>query len=126
MPKHRTRPEPADAWSWLARRAAAAGIDLRQISLTEAAHCAVSRLEEQRDAGLPLSPQTVQLAALFVRLAGEWIASSAPSAEPFVERAYLREWARLLAERHAASQQVWTRPPSRNPNRSGSPNRSPW
>ena len=108
-------PNPPMPGSWLARRAAAAGIDLHQISLTEAADCAVSRLEEQRDAGLPLSPETVQLAALFVRLAGEWIASSASSAEPFVERAYLREWARLLTERHAANQQVWTRPPIPEP-----------
>jgi len=114
-PKRRKRPEPADAWSWLRHRAAAVSIDLRQMSLTEAAHSAVSRLEAQRDAGLPSSPEAVQVAALLVRLVGEWVAWDVSSAEPLVERAYVREWARWLAQRYAANQRVWTRPSTPKP-----------
>ena len=88
------------------------------MTLSEAADCAVARLEHQRDCGLPLNPRTVQVAALLVRLEGELVASGASSAKPFAERAYARERARLLAERHASAQRVWTRSgiPEKNQN----------
>lgn len=71
------------------------GIDFERLSLTEAADQAVSQLERQRDAGLSLRPQTVQFAALLVRIEGEMVASGAMSAEPFIERAYALDRARL-------------------------------
>ena len=117
MPKHkpRPRPEPADAWTWLYRLTAAEGIDLQHTSLAEAADCVVSRLEAQRDAGLSLSPETVRLAALLVRVEAEVIASGASSPEPFLQHAHLRAWTRLLAERYAANRRVWSRPPIQKP-----------
>jgi hypothetical protein len=57
-----------------------------------------------------LRPGTVQLAALLVRLEGEMVVSGVTSAEPFIECAYARDRAHLLAERHRAGQRVWTRP----------------
>jgi hypothetical protein len=56
----------AAAWFWLSHLAAAEGIDLQRLSLAEAADRAISQLEHQGDAGLPLRPGTVQLAVLLV------------------------------------------------------------
>ena len=109
MPKTSALPVRADAWSWLCGLAAAQRISLQKRTLAEAADCAVARLEHQRDCGLPLNPRTVQVAALLVRLEAELGASGASSAVPSVERAYVRERARLLAGRHATAQSVWTR-----------------
>jgi hypothetical protein len=110
MPKRRKRPQQPDGWSWLCRLAAAEGINLQRMSLAEAADRAVSKLEHQRDASLPLRPQTVQFAALLVRLEGKTAASGATSAEPFVERAYARVRARRLREQYEAGWQVHTNP----------------
>jgi hypothetical protein len=111
VPKRRKRPDLSDARSWLSHLAAAEGIDFERMSFAEAADRAVSQLEQQRDAGLPLRPETVQLAALLVQIEGEMVAVGASSAELFIERAYALDRARLLAERHADGQRVWTRPP---------------
>ena len=110
MPKTSARPVRADAWSWLCGLAAAQRISLQKRTLAEAADCAVPRLEHQRNCGLALNPRTVQVAALLVRLEAELVASGASSPVPLAERAYARERARRLAERHAAAQRVWTRP----------------
>jgi hypothetical protein len=110
MPKRPKPPDLPDAWFWLSHLAAAEGIDLGRFSLAEAADRAISQLEHQRDAGLPLRPGTVQLAALLIRLEGQMVVSGVPSAEPFIECAYARDRAHLLAERHRAGQRVWTRP----------------
>ena len=80
------------------------------MSLSEAAACAVSHLERQRDAGLPLTPTTLHLASLLVRLEGEATLSATSSTEPFIERAYARTLARWLAARLEVGRRVWTRP----------------
>ena len=110
MPKRRKHPDLSDARSWLSHLAAAEGIDLEHLSLAEAVDRAVSQLEQQRDAGVPLRPGAVQFAALLLRIEGQMVVAGASSAEPFIERAYALDRARLLAERHAAGQRVWTRP----------------
>jgi len=110
LPKRRKRPDLSDAGSWLCHLAAAAGIDLQCLSLPEAADRAIFQLERQRDTGRPLRPPAVQFAALLVRIEGQMLASGATSPKAFIERAYALDRARLLAERHAAGQQVWTRP----------------
>jgi chromatin segregation and condensation protein Rec8/ScpA/Scc1 (kleisin family) len=110
VPKRRKRPNLSDARSWLSHLAAAAGIDFERMSLAEAADRAVSQLEQQRDADLPLRPETVRLAALLVRIEGEMAVAGASSAEAFIERAYALDRARWLAGRHAAGQRVWMRP----------------
>ena len=109
MTKTSALPVRADAWSWLCGLTASERISLQTITLSEAADCAVARLENQRDCGLALNPRTVQVAALLVCLEAELGASGASSAVPSVERAYGRERARLLAGHHAAAQSVWTR-----------------
>jgi len=81
----------------------------------EAANRAVSQLEQQREAGLRLRPGTVRFAALLVRIEGEMVVSGATSPATFIERAYALDCAGLLAERHAASRRVWTRPPLASP-----------
>ena len=109
MPRTVNLPAHTDAWSWLCGLAASERISLQTMTLSEAADCAVARLENQRDCGLALNPRTVQVAALLVRLEGELVASGAYSSGPLAQRAYALERARLLAERHAAAQSVWTR-----------------
>ena len=99
MPKR--RPDLSDARSWLSHLSAADGINFEHLPLTEAADGAVSQLERQRDAGRPLRPEAVHLAALLVRIEGEMVVAGASSAEPFIERAYALDQARLLAERYA-------------------------
>jgi hypothetical protein len=61
---------------------------------------------------LPLTPGTVAIASLLVRLQGEFAVSGAVSADPFLERAYARTRACLLAARYAGGFEVWTRPGS--------------
>ena len=109
MPRTVNLPAHTDAWSWLCGLAASERISLQTMTLSEAADCAVARLENQRDCGLALNPRTVQVAALLVCLEAELVASGASSPVPLAERAYARERARLLAERHATAQSVWTR-----------------
>jgi hypothetical protein len=75
------------------------------MSLAEAADRAVPQLEPCRDAGLPLRPETVRLAALLVHLEGEMVASGATSAEPFIERAY-------ALDRSAVAGRTACRPPA--------------
>jgi hypothetical protein len=110
VPKRPKRPDLSDARSWLSHLAAAESIDLERMSFAEASDRAVSQLEQQRDAGLPLRPEAVHLAALLVRIEGERVVAGASSAAPFIERAYALDRARLLAERYAEGQRVWTRP----------------
>jgi hypothetical protein len=55
--KRRTSPDYPDAWAWLGDLAAAEGIDLERMSLSEAADRAVSRLEQQRGEGLVADPR---------------------------------------------------------------------
>jgi hypothetical protein len=110
--KRRTSPDYPDAWAWLGDLAAAEGIDLERMSLSEAADRAVSRLEQQRGKGLPLTLGTVELAAVLVRLQGEFAVSDASSADPLLERAYAHTRARMLAARYADGLEVWTRPGS--------------
>jgi len=74
------------------------------MSLSDAAYCAVSHLERQRDAGLPLTPGAVDLVSRLAHLQGELAVSGASSAQPLLERAYARARARLLADRYAAGQ----------------------
>ena len=109
MPRTVNLPAHTDAWSWLCGLAASERISLQTMTLSEAADCAVARLENQRDCGLALNPRTVQVATLLVCLESELMASGASSAVLSVERAYVRERARLLAGQHAAAQSVWTR-----------------
>ncbi len=110
LPEYRKSPGRRHASTWLCTLAAAQDIDLQRLSLSEAADCAISHLEYQRDTGMPLIPATVQLASLLVRLEGEALLSDASSTEPFIERAYARTLARWLATRLEASLRVWTRP----------------
>ena len=91
--------------------AATESLDLTGMSLFEAAQCAVSHLEHRRDAGLPLNPEAVKLASLLARLEGESAVSGASTGDLFLERAYARDRARLLADRYAAGLRVWSRRP---------------
>ena len=110
MAKRRLRPDLSGAQSWLSHWATAEGIDFERMSLAQAADRAVSLLEQQREVGLPLRSETVRLAALLVRMEGEMVVAGASSPQPFIERAYALDRARLLGERHAAGQRIWTRP----------------
>ena len=110
MPKRPGSPDYPDAWAWLCDLAAAEGIKLERMPLTEAADCALSHLERKCAAGLPPAPGSVQLAALLVRLQGELALSGAASDDPILERAYACARARMLAARYAHSLQVWSRP----------------
>jgi len=110
MPKRARLLDRPNAWAWVCDVAATEGLDLTRMSLFEAAQCAVSHLEHRRDAGLSLNPGAVKLASLLARLEGESAVSGAPSGDLFLERAYARDRARLLADRYAAGLRIWSRP----------------
>jgi len=111
MPK---RAEPLDrpnGWAWVCDLAAKEGIDLGTMSLSEAAEYAVSFLEHRIDSGLPLSPGVIRLASLLVRLEGESAVSGTSSGEVSINRAYARDFARLLAHRYATGLRILRRQP---------------
>lgn len=115
--------DPPDPWVWLGLQADEAGVEFGGSSLPDAADCAVAHLERQVEAGLEPTPEAVHLAALLVRLAGEWVVSGAASARPFIERAFFRDLADRLADHYQAG--LGSRAPNRTPTRIAQPQPPP-